>query len=125
MSAYSVLKHVHVAAAYLTITLFVLRLLLDAAGRSGWRQGPLRWIPHATDTVLLAAAIGLLFVTPWMPFVNGWLTAKVFLLVGYIFAGVFALKTTLSIPVRATAAVLALAQVGLIVYLAVNKPILF
>jgi uncharacterized membrane protein SirB2 len=125
MSAYSILKHLHMTAAYLTVTLFVLRLLFDAVGWPKWRQGPLRWIPHVNDTVLLVAAISLLFVTPWMPFVNGWLTAKVFLLVGYIFAGVFALKTTLSIPVRATAAVLALAQVGLIVYLAVNKPILF
>ncbi|KMQ76258.1 SirB2 family protein [Marinobacter subterrani] len=123
MSAYLILKHLHVTTAFLTVVLFALRLLLDAVGRPGWRQTPLRWIPHANDTVLLAAAIGLLFVTPWMPFVDGWLTAKIFLLVGYIIAGLFALRTTLTTPVRITAAVLALVQVTAIFHLAINKPV--
>ncbi|WP_273207434.1 SirB2 family protein [Marinobacter subterrani] len=125
MSAYLILKHLHVTTAFLTVVLFALRLLLDAVGRPGWRQTPLRWIPHANDTVLLAAAIGLLFVTPWMPFVDGWLTAKIFLLVGYIIAGLFALRTTLTTPVRITAAVLALVQVTAIFHLALNKPVLW
>ncbi|HTN33396.1 MAG TPA: SirB2 family protein [Marinobacter sp.] len=125
MSAYPILKHLHMAAAYLTVILFVLRLLFDAVGWPKWRQGPLRWIPHVNDTVLLVAAISLLFVTPWMPFVHGWLTAKIFLLVGYIFAGVYALKPTLSVPVRVGATIVALAQVFAIFYLAINKPILF
>lgn len=123
MSAYLILKHLHMTAAYLTVTLFALRLLLDAVGRPGWRQTPLRWIPHANDTVLLVAAISLLFVTPWMPFVHGWLTAKIFLLVGYIIAGVFALKTTVKTPVRVAAAVIALIQVTAIFHLAMTKPV--
>ena len=123
MSAYLILKMLHMTAAYLTVSLFALRLLLDAVGRSGWRQTPLRWIPHANDTVLLAAAISLLFVTPWMPFVNGWLTAKIFLLIGYIIAGVFALKQTNRPAVRIAAAVIALVQVGAIFHLAMTKPV--
>lgn len=123
MSAYVILKHLHVTTAALTVVLFSLRLLLDAVGRPGWRQSPLRWIPHANDTVLLAAAIGLLMVTPWMPFVHGWLTAKVLLLVGYIVAGVFAFKTSLNPPVRVFAAVLALVQVAAIFHLALAKPV--
>ncbi|PHQ15766.1 SirB2 family protein [Marinobacter profundi] len=123
MSAYLILKHLHMTAAYLTVTLFALRLLLDAVGRPGWRQTPLRWIPHANDTVLLVAAISLLFVTPWMPFVHGWLTAKIFLLVGYIVAGLFALKPGRSTPVRVTAAILALVQVAAIFHLAMAKPV--
>jgi uncharacterized membrane protein SirB2 len=111
--------------AYLTITLFALRLLLDAVGRPGWRQTPLRWIPHANDTLLLLAAVSLLFVTPWMPFVNDWLTWKVFLLVGYIVAGVFAMKPGLSVPVRAVAAILALVQITLIFHLAMTKAVPF
>ncbi|KAA1175910.1 invasion protein [Marinobacter salinexigens] len=123
MSAYLVLKHIHMTAAYLTVTLFVLRLLLDAVGKPGWRLGPLRWIPHANDTVLLVAAISLLFVTPWMPFVHGWLTAKIFLLIGYIVAGVFALKATVKTPVRVAAALIALVQVSAIFHLAMTKPV--
>jgi uncharacterized membrane protein SirB2 len=125
MSAYLILKHLHMTTAYLTVVLFALRLLLDAVGRPGWRQTPLRWIPHANDTVLLAAAIGLVVVTPWMPFVHGWLTAKIFLLIGYIIAGLFALRTTLATPARIAAAVLALVQITAIFHLAVNKPALW
>lgn len=123
MSAYLILKHLHMATAFLTVVLFALRLLLDAVGKPGWRKTPLRWIPHVNDTVLLAAAISLLFVTPWMPFVHGWLTAKVFLLIGYIIAGLFALRTTLGAPTRIVAAVLALVQIAAIFHLAVTKPV--
>ncbi|MCR8916306.1 invasion protein [Marinobacter panjinensis] len=122
MSSYLILKSVHMIAAYLTVVLFALRLLLDAVGKPEWRKTPLRWIPHANDTVLLVAAISLLFVTPWMPFVHGWLTAKIFLLVGYIVAGVFAMKETRSLQVRLIASVLALVQVMAIFHLAVAKP---
>lgn len=122
MSGYLILKSVHMTAAYLTVVLFALRLLLDAVGKPDWRKTPLRWIPHANDTVLLAAAISLLFVTPWMPFVHGWLTAKIFLLVGYIMAGVFAMKETCSLQVRLIASVLALIQVMAIFHLAMTKP---
>lgn len=122
MSAYLILKQIHMTTAYLTVTLFALRLLLDAVGKPDWRRTPLRWIPHANDTVLLVAAISLLFVTPWMPFVHGWLTAKIFLLVGYIVAGVFAMKQAASLTVRLVASVLALVQVMAIFHLAMTKP---
>lgn len=125
MNAYPLLKAIHMTAAYLTVTLFVLRLVLDAAGKPGWRQTSLRWIPHANDTILLTAAISLLFVTGWLPFVHHWLTAKVLLLIGYIVAGVFALKVTLGLQVRLIASVLALVQVMLIFHLAMTKPVLF
>lgn len=122
MNSYLILKSIHMLAAYLTVVLFSLRLLLDVVGKPNWRRTPLRWIPHANDTVLLAAAISLLFVTPWMPFVHGWLTAKIILLVGYIVAGVFAMKETRSVPVRVIASVLALVQITAIFHLAINKP---
>lgn len=123
--AYVILKHLHMTAAYLTVVLFTLRLLLDLVGRSGWRGTPLRWIPHAVDTVLLVAAIGLVFVTPWMPFVHDWLTWKVFLLAGYIVAGVFAIKPKFSVPVRVIAAIVAYLQIGLIFHLAMSKTVPF
>ena len=122
MNSYMILKGIHMLAAYLTVLLFVVCLVLDMVGKINWRMTALRWIPHANNTILLVAAVGLLFVTPWMPFVHGWLTAKVFLLVGYIVAGAIALKDTKSVPVRATAAVLALVQVLAILHLAMAKP---
>src|SRR5690554_8106978 len=104
MTAYMILKHLHMTAAYLTITLFALRLLLDVVGRPGWRETPLRWIPHANDTVLLVAAIALLFVAGYASSMPGWLIAKIVLLVGYIVAGVFANKAKVSTPGRVIAA---------------------
>ncbi|MFP3977366.1 MULTISPECIES: SirB2 family protein [Marinobacter] len=125
MNSYMILKHLHMTTAYLTVVLFTLRLLLDAVGRPGWRATPLRWIPHANDTVLLVAAISLLFVGSWNPLEQGWILAKITLLLGYIAAGLFALKVTVSRPVRVVAAVLALVQVSAIFHLAMAKPVLF
>ncbi|MBQ0815076.1 MAG: SirB2 family protein [Marinobacter sp.] len=125
MSTYVILKTLHMSTAYLTVVLFTLRLLLDAVGRPGWRQTPLRWIPHANDTVLLVAAISLLFVGGWNPLEQGWILAKIVLLLGYIAAGLFALKVTVSRPVRVVAALLALLQVSFIFHLAMTKPVLF
>ncbi|MCH8498165.1 MAG: SirB2 family protein [Marinobacter sp.] len=122
MQWYPIFKHIHMLAAYLTALLFILRLIMDAFGRPGWRRPPLRWIPHANDSVLLASAIALLFVTGWMPFVHHWLTVKVLLLVGYIVAGVFAMRQQLSKPVRMAAAAVALAQLLVIFHMAMAKP---
>ena len=123
MQWYPVLKAIHMSAAYFTGLLFVLRLCLDVMGRPGWRSTALRWLPHLNDTVLLAAAISLLFVTGWMPFVHHWLTAKVLLLVGYIVAGRYAIKPQYGLQVRLIASVLALVQLMLIFTLAINKPV--
>lgn len=125
MSTYLILKHLHMTTAYLTVTLFALRLLLDAAGKPAWRQTPLRWIPHANDTILLIAAISLLVAGGWNPLAQGWLLGKILLLLGYIAAGLFALKVTVSRPVRVVAAVLALIQVSAIFHLAMAKPVIF
>ncbi|HLV78388.1 MAG TPA: SirB2 family protein [Marinobacter sp.] len=122
MTSYMLLKHLHMTTAYLTITLFALRLLLDAVGRPGWRETPLRFIPHINDTVLLLAAISLLFVGGYVSAMPGWLMAKIVLLIGYILAGVFALKTTLGKPARIIAAVAALVLVCAIFHLAMAKP---
>lgn len=125
MTSYLILKHIHMTAAYLTITLFALRLVLDGCGRPGWRQSALRWLPHVNDTVLLLAAVGLVIVSGWMPLVHHWLTLKIVLLLGYIATGAVALNPQRPRPVRWLAAVLALGQVGLIVVLAKTKPLLF
>ncbi len=122
MTSYIILKHLHMTTAYLTITLFALRLLLDAVGRPGWRQTPLRFIPHIKDTILLVAAIALVFVAGYASAMPGCLITKIVLLFGYIIAGVFALKTTVGKPARIVAAVLALVQVTAIFHLAMAKP---
>jgi uncharacterized membrane protein SirB2 len=122
MSSYLIFKHLHMTVAYLTIVLFALRLLLDAVGRPGWRQTPLRWIPHANDTILLVSAIVLLFVAGYASDMPAWLIAKIVLLIGYIAVGVFAIKPTFGKPVRIVAAIMAFVLYAGILHLAMAKP---
>jgi len=99
------LKTIHVLAALLSILGFVLR------GFWAWRQSPLltkkpvKILPHVIDTVLLLAAIGLLFAYggAWVSASAGWLVAKVVLLVVYIGLGFVALKPWYGATVRVPA----------------------
>ncbi|MBZ9611831.1 SirB2 family protein [Rheinheimera maricola] len=125
MEYYLPVKQLHMFCAYLSATLFLLRLLLDLARKPGWRQSPVRHLPHINDTLLLTLAFTLLAIGPWQPFVHQWLGFKILLLLGYIAFGIGALKQHLSVPVRSACAVLALAHLGGILYLARFKPLLF
>ncbi len=51
-----------------------------------------RILPHIVDTVLLASALLLTVILEQYPFLNSWLTAKLFALVIYIILGTIALK---------------------------------
>ena len=111
---YLALRHVHIACAVLTIALFVLRGGLMIA-ESRWLQTPVvRYLPHVIDTVLLSTALMLLGIVHQYPFVHGWLTVKVVLLVVYIVLGSIAIKRGRTRPVRIAAFVAALATVGFI-----------
>ncbi|GAB57953.1 MAG: SirB2 family protein [Pseudomonadota bacterium] len=125
MEYYLPLKQLHMFCAYLSAGLFMLRLLLDMAGKPGWRLSPVRYLPHINDTLLLTLAFTLLAIGPWQPFVHQWLGFKILLLLGYIVFGIGALKQRLSLPVRAVCAVIALAHLAGIFYLARFKPLLF
>ena len=97
---YVALKQIHVACVALSWAGFFLR------GLWMMRASPLldaRWVrvaPHAVDTVLLASAIALAVMLRQYPFVHGWLTVKVCLLVMYIVLGSFALKRGRTAAVR-------------------------
>ena len=65
-------------------------------------------LPHINDTLLLTAAIFLSVMSGFYPFVEAWLGAKVLLLVGYIIAGIFALKRGKSRQSKLIAFVIAL-----------------
>jgi uncharacterized membrane protein SirB2 len=70
---------------------------------------PLRYLTYTIDTVLLTAALMLVTILHQYPFVQGWLTVKVGLLVVYIVLGTFALKRAQSRRARAWCYVAAIA----------------
>jgi uncharacterized membrane protein SirB2 len=119
--AYLLLKQLHVACAVLSIAGFAAR------GALMLRDSPLlqsrfaRIAPHLVDTVLLASAIALAWMSGQYPFVQPWLTAKLLALFAYIALGVIALRRGRSKKVRAIAFGLALSLVLYIVSVAIAR----
>jgi len=83
-----------------------------------------RWVrvlPHVNDTLLLVCGVTLSVLSRQYPFVAGWLTVKVLLLIAYIVLGAIALKRGRTKSVRIVAFVAALACFLFIVSVAVTK----
>ena len=89
---YPQIKHFHIFIALLSGTLFAVRGASALAG-ARWPQAlPVKWLSYAIDTTLLTAAMMLLTILPWAMFANGWLLAKVCLIVVYVVLGVMAMR---------------------------------
>lgn len=122
---YVAVKHLHIVCVALSITGFCLRgmLLLQKSALAG-RQNERRWLrilPHVNDSILLAAAITLTVLIGQYPFVDTWLTAKIFGLIAYIILGALALAPGRSPQLRIPAGVAAVAVFGWIVSVALTK----
>ena len=124
MIGYLAVKHVHMTCAVLSGGFFTLRgiwMLMDS---------PLlqrRWAkiaPHIIDTVLLASALIMVVWSRQYPFVQPWLTAKLFALLLYIVLGTIALKRGKTKTVRAIAYVGALAIFSYIVTVALTHQVI-
>ena len=118
---YTFLRTVHIVTVQASLALFLLR------GFWMLRESPrlhatwVRIVPHVNDTVLLAAAIGMLVIGSLNPLVQPWLLAKILGLLAYIGLGTVALKRGRSKAVRIKALVAALAVFAYIVAVAVTK----
>jgi uncharacterized membrane protein SirB2 len=89
---YPEIRWVHIAAVLASGGLFVLRGIAMLAGARWFMAAPLRYLSYTIDTALLTAALMLATVLHQYPFVQGWLTVKVLLLVVYVVLGSYALK---------------------------------
>ena len=98
---YLEIRWVHIAAVLVSGGLFLLRGTLLMAGQRWARSAPLNYLSYTVDTVLLTAALMLMTIVRQYPFVHGWLTVKVLLLVVYIVLGVQALRPGRSAKQRA------------------------
>lgn len=121
---YSILKYVHVGAAVLTATGFILRgywMLVESA------QLQRLWVrvaPHVIDTVFLLSGVALIAILR-LPVLNQpWLLTKFVALVVYILLGSVALKRGPTKRVRSVAFVLALMTFLYIVGVALNKSVI-
>lgn len=87
---YAEIRFVHIAAVLASGVLFFLRGLALAVESPWVRAAPIRYVSYTIDTILLTAALMLMTIVQQYPFVHGWLTAKVVLLVLYIGFGMAA-----------------------------------
>jgi len=116
-----VVKYIHLISVSLSLAGFFLRGLLMV------RASPLlnaRWIkvlPHVNDTVLLAAALSLAFMSEQYPFVAGWVTAKVLGVFAYIILGALALRDASTLRMRIVCWLAAMAVFGWIVSVALTR----
>ncbi|WP_455210546.1 SirB2 family protein [Kaarinaea lacus] len=117
----NIIKAIHVATAFISITGFTIRgiwMLVDSPRlRAKW----VKIVPHVNDTVLLVSAIILAVQTSQAPFVHGWLTAKVIGLLAYIGLGMMALRFGKRKSVKALAFLSAIVVFVYIVLVAVTK----
>jgi uncharacterized membrane protein SirB2 len=89
---YPQIRHFHMFVALLSGTLFAVRGACVLGGARWPLAAPVRWFSHAVDTALLTAALMLLTILPRGVFANGWLVAKVSLVVVYVALGTLALR---------------------------------
>ena len=120
-SGYGILKVLHVAAVSVSGALFILRAMWMLRESAMLNQRWVRVAPHAVDTVLLAAALGLLALLHLNPFAIPWLSAKLVALAGYIVFGSLALKRGRTRRVRIVALVIALTLFGYMVGTALTR----
>lgn len=106
---YPQIKFVHICAVIASGSLFGLRGLLMLARSRVTNHPALRYLSYAIDTTLLTAALMLVAILHQYPFVQGWLTVKVLLLVVYIVLGTLALKRGRTRTMQATCYFAALA----------------
>lgn len=121
MGAYWTLKILHVGTVVISFALFFLRGLWMMAGSAQLLKRWVKIVPHAVDTVLLASAIGLSWLTAQYPLYQPWITAKISALIVYIILGSVALKHGRTLKVRILAFVAALATFGYIVAAAATR----
>lgn len=107
---YAAFRLVHVVAVLTSGTLFFARgFAINFFGARWPMRAPVRYLTYTVDTILLAAALVLTTIIRQYPFANGWLTAKLLLLVVYIGLGSFALKRGRTANIRIVTWVAALA----------------
>ena len=119
--SYLALKHLHITCVVLSGLGFLVRgwWMLNQSARLKARL--VRVFPHVVDTLLLGSALAMAYMSGQYPFVQGWLTAKLFGLLAYIACGTIALKRGKTRGVRLTFFCLAVLSYTYIVSVALTR----
>lgn len=126
MSTYLLIRNLHIGCVFATVTLFLLRWLLQISGVDWRLRWPvLRWLPHVNDSLLLGAGLTLMLMSQQYPDADHpWLTGKLILLLAYIAAGRQALRQNRSRLWSTAWFLVASACLAGILTLAVTRPLI-
>lgn len=108
MTFYPSIKHLHIAVALASGSLFALRGVGLLLGQRWPRQALVRYTSYTIDTTLLTAALFLFTTLPKAMFDNGWLLVKVGFIIAYVTLGMLAFQTSRGLRARAVLWLLAL-----------------
>lgn len=108
----------HMSFAALSITFFILRGVWMLQGREILQHPLVKVLPHVIDTLLLLSALTLTMLIDQYPFIDNWLTVKIFALISYIIVGNIALKRAKTQKTRVVALVAAVLLFSYIVSVA-------
>jgi uncharacterized membrane protein SirB2 len=124
VQTYQTIKYVHMSCAAISLSFFILRFVWMLRGARVLQQRWVRVMPHIIDTILLASALTMVFMSGQIPFQQAWLGAKVLALLVYIVCGSIALKRGKTSQGRALAFVVALVVFAYIVAVALSRQVL-
>jgi uncharacterized membrane protein SirB2 len=118
---YLILKVIHVLAAAMTISGFLLRgyWMLTESDKLQYRV--VRIVPHVVDTVFLLSGIAMVWMLDLNPFTQPWLIAKFTGLIAYILLGTIAIKRGGTLQIRMIALVGAVSVFAYIAGVAFTK----
>ncbi|WP_308367298.1 MULTISPECIES: SirB2 family protein [unclassified Microbulbifer] len=116
------LKQLHITLAATSIIFFIVRFLGRQMEARFVQSKWVRPAPHLIDTLLLASGISLAVLYRLSPLQAHWLMVKLILILGYIGAGIGAMKAA-DATHRMLYGLLALCLVGGVVLMAVLKPL--
>ncbi|WP_417584510.1 SirB2 family protein [Nitrincola sp.] len=103
---YSLLKHLHITAAYASLAFFVLRATWSVSESSRLKVAWVKFTPHLLDTLLLTLGVTMAILLSLWP-LPSWLSAKLVGLVVYILLGTIAIKRGSTPGIRLVATFLA------------------
>ncbi|GJL83121.1 MAG: hypothetical protein DHS20C01_27550 [marine bacterium B5-7] len=121
MSAYAIIKTIHVASVIASGSGFLLRGIWMLNDSPLLQHRLTRVLPHIIDTVLLLSALTLMTMTAQYPTTAPWVATKIVALLVYIIVGSIALKRGKSRRIRIMAFILALTTFGYIVAVALTR----
>src|SRR3546814_14512290 len=84
---YPHIRQIHILTVILSGGLFALRGVFALAGARWPHAAPVRYLSYTIDTTLLPAALMLVSILPGAMFANGWLAAKLVLVVVSVVLG--------------------------------------